>query len=33
MGLDVPGHFIPDIFAADSSETSSLFFTNPDSEF
>jgi pimeloyl-ACP methyl ester carboxylesterase len=32
MGLKVPGHFIPDIFAADPSETRSLFFTSPDSE-
>jgi pimeloyl-ACP methyl ester carboxylesterase len=32
MGLNVAGHFIPDIFAANPSETRALMFTNPDSE-
>ena len=32
MGLNVAGHFIPDIFAANPSETRALCFTNPDSE-
>jgi pimeloyl-ACP methyl ester carboxylesterase len=32
MGLNVAGHFIPDIFAANPGETRALLFTNPDSE-
>jgi pimeloyl-ACP methyl ester carboxylesterase len=32
MGLNVAGHFIPDIFAANPNETRSLMFMNPDSE-
>jgi pimeloyl-ACP methyl ester carboxylesterase len=32
MGLNVEGHFIPDIFAANPSETRALLFVNPDSE-
>jgi len=32
MGLNVAGHFIPDIFAANPGETRALLFTNPDSQ-
>ena len=32
MGLHIPGNFIPDIFAANPSETRALLFTDPDSE-
>jgi pimeloyl-ACP methyl ester carboxylesterase len=32
MGLNVAGHFIPDIFAANPNETRSLIFMKPDSE-
>ncbi len=32
MGLNVPGHFVPDLFAANPSETRSMLFTNPESE-
>jgi pimeloyl-ACP methyl ester carboxylesterase len=32
MGLSVPGNFIPDLFAANPSETRSILFTNPESE-
>ena len=32
MGLNVAGHFIPDIFAANPGETNILIFMNPDSE-
>ena len=30
MGLNVAGHFIPDIFAANPGETRALLFVNPD---
>jgi len=32
MGLNVPGHFIPDIFAANPAETRALLFVDPNSE-
>jgi pimeloyl-ACP methyl ester carboxylesterase len=32
MGLNIPGDFIPDIFAANPAETRSLLFKNPQSE-